>query len=170
MSWPCRGARWVAQSRAPAVAGRLARRSSSIVPEHGIRLQNEPLSVELEAKANTRFDDLSKQHRAIPGDIETRRKRLIYRSKQRGWLEVDLLLGTFAMEHVPSLTVAEMDEYEAILNCETIDIFNFVTAKDVVPPSLDTPMMARLQQYCRDSPLGRGVEEYAAAKAKSHLA
>ena len=37
-------------------------------------------------------------------DDETNRKRLIYRSKQRGWLEVDLLLGSFATKHVPEFT------------------------------------------------------------------
>ena len=52
---------------------------------------------------------------------EVRRKRLIYRSKQRGWLEVDLLMGTWAQAHVPSLTVAEMDEYEEILNLEVCE-------------------------------------------------
>ena len=52
-----------------------------------------------------------------------RRKRLVYRSKQRGWLEVDLLMGTFAVAHVPSMSTDELDEYEAILNQETIEIF-----------------------------------------------
>jgi succinate dehydrogenase assembly factor 2 len=29
---------------------------------------------------------------------EAHRKKLIYRSKQRGWLEVDLLMGSFAVK------------------------------------------------------------------------
>lgn len=36
----------------------------------------------------------------------TNRKRLVYRSKQRGWLEVDLLLGSFATKYVPEFTAA----------------------------------------------------------------
>ena len=32
--------------------------------------------------------------------LDIRKKRLVYRSKQRGWLEVDLLLGTWASENV----------------------------------------------------------------------
>ena len=40
---------------------------------------------------------LSSAERAGGVDAEAvRRKRLVYRSKQRGWLEVDLLLGTWA--------------------------------------------------------------------------
>lgn len=49
-------------------------------------------------------------------------------------LEVDLLLGTFATRHVPDMTLEQLREYEAIINCETIDIFNYVTKKDEPPP------------------------------------
>ena len=31
------------------------------------------------------------------------RKRLLYRSKQRGWLEVDIILGSWASHHLPKL-------------------------------------------------------------------
>ena len=40
-------------------------------------------------------------------------------------------MGTWATEHVPLLNAAELDQYEALLNQETIDIFNFVTGKEV---------------------------------------
>ena len=105
----------------------------------------------------------------MPSDEAVRKKRLIYRSKQRGWLEVDLLLGTWAVENVDGLTSAECDEYEDILNCETIDIFNFITGKDPVPPRLDTPVMKRLQDYCASAPLGTDPEAYATAKADANL-
>jgi len=123
----------------------------------------------LEARANARWDAYHAEHRAIPADDGVRRKRLIYRSKQRGWLEVDLLMGTWAVENVPALSAAELDEYEEILNCETIDIYNFITGKDPVPDRVDTPTMKRLQDYCATSPLGTRPDEYAAAKAESNL-
>ncbi|KAJ1390563.1 Flavinator of succinate dehydrogenase-domain-containing protein [Ochromonadaceae sp. CCMP2298] len=56
-----------------------------------------------------------------------RRKRMIYRSKQRGWLEADIILGAWAAKYVPGLTEPQLDEYEVILNEETIDVFNFIT-------------------------------------------
>ncbi|KAG5177891.1 Flavinator of succinate dehydrogenase-domain-containing protein [Tribonema minus] len=98
-----------------------------------------------------------------------RRKRLIYRSKQRGWLEVDLLLGTWAEANVMGLTAAEMDEYEAILNCETVDIFNYVSGVQAVPARLETPMMARLREYALSAPIGSTPSEYAAVKQKNRL-
>ncbi|KAH8092967.1 hypothetical protein JL720_5137 [Aureococcus anophagefferens] len=127
------------------------------------------LSDELEEKASGRWRELAAQHRVVPSDEAVRKKRLIYRSKQRGWLEVDLLLGTWAVENVDGLTSAECDEYEDILNCETIDIFNFITGKDPVPPRLDTAMMKRLQDYCDSTPLGTVPNEYAAKKAEANL-
>ncbi|CEG38244.1 membrane-spanning 4-domains subfamily a member 14 isoform x3 [Plasmopara halstedii] len=58
---------------------------------------------------------------------EANRKRIIYRSKQRGWLEVDLLLGRWASENVMQLSSDQLQQYEDILNEETIDIFNYIS-------------------------------------------
>ena len=127
------------------------------------------LSDELEQRASRRWAELATEHRKIPADDAVRRKRLIYRSKQRGWLEVDLLLGSWAAENVATLTKEECDAYEHILNCETIDIFNFITGKDPVPPRLDTPVMKRLQDYCASAPLGTDPDAYAAAKTDANL-
>ena len=75
------------------------------------------------------------------------RKRLIYRSKQRGWLEVDLLLGSFATQFIPTMSQEELDDYELILNQETLDIFNFIIERDPLPEELKTPVMQQLQDF-----------------------
>lgn len=98
-----------------------------------------------------------------------RRKRLVYRSKQRGWLEVDLLMGTWAEKNVPHLSVEEMDSYEDILNLETVDIFNFIAGNADPPAFVDTPMMKRLQAYVKSNPLGQSPASYASAKRESNL-
>ena len=51
--------------------------------------------------------------------------------------------------------MAECDAYEEILNCETIDIFNFITGKDPIPPRLDTDVLSGVQE----SPIGRFVTD-----------
>ena len=53
------------------------------------------------------------------------------------------------------LSVAELDQYEAILNRETIDIFNYITEKDPTPPEIDGTIMTELKEYCATSPLGK---------------
>jgi succinate dehydrogenase assembly factor 2 len=84
-------------------------------------------------------------------------------------LQVDLLLGTWAQANVMSLTAAEMDDYEAILNCETIDIFNYISGNTPCPKRVDTPMMATLRAWALSAPLGNSPKDYAAAKRNSGL-
>ena len=129
-------------------------------------------------KANERYAELKKEHHRLktenipensfaPSEKVTgidadliRRKRLLYRSKQRGWLEVDLLLGSWAAENVFSLTEEEMNQYEDLLNQETIDIFNLINKKiDPLPPHLDTKIMKRLQDYAYGKPFGSSSED-----------
>ena len=93
------------------------------------------LTIEQIIKVSEKNNYLRTKHLDIEGNLSihdkdiVRRKRMIYRSKQRGWLEADILLGSWAVLHVPSLSMEELDEYEIILNEETIDVFNYVTGK-----------------------------------------
>jgi succinate dehydrogenase assembly factor 2 len=107
-------------------------------------------------------------------NLDIRRKRLVYRSKQRGWLEVDLLLGTWAHENVHKLTVDELDQYEAFINQETIDIYNVITLRLDVPEHMKTPdgqgVVERIQAWARASPLGQAdPEKYKQVKTASKL-
>ena len=107
-------------------------------------------------------------------NLDIRRKRLIYRSKQRGWLEVDLLLGTWAHENVPQLTASELDEYEAFVNLETIDIYHVITLRLDVPEHMKTAdgngVVERIQAWARASPLGQAdPEKYKEVKTANKL-
>lgn len=46
--------------------------------------------------------------------LETMRARLLYQSRKRGTLESDLLLSTFARDHLPTMTRAELSEYDKV--------------------------------------------------------
>ena len=69
------------------------------------------------------FNKTSDNYNINDIELNIRRKRLIYRSKQRGWLEVDILLGTWANLYVNTLNINELYEYETFVNYETIDIY-----------------------------------------------
>lgn len=94
---------------------------------------------------------------ALPAgaSLVVRRKRLAYRSKQRGWLEVDLLMGSFADAHVGALDAAGLDAYEAILNRETLDLYNMITGKDEAPVELRGAVLDAIKAHVASSPLGR---------------
>jgi antitoxin CptB len=80
-------------------------------------------------------------------DIETRRKRLLYRSIYRGNKENDILLGQFARAHIASFGSAELDQYERLLDVGDNDIFDWVSAKACVPPEADTPVLRLLMAF-----------------------
>ncbi len=63
-------------------------------------------------------------------------KRLGYRLKQQGWLEVDLLLGAWASMNVHRLSAKELDQFKEFVNIETIDIYNVLTLRSDVPKGM----------------------------------
>lgn len=66
-------------------------------------------------------------------DPELRAKRLKFRSWHRGWKETDLILGQFADEKLQSLTPAEIDEYEALLEEDDDVIWAWIVGKSEAP-------------------------------------
>ena len=124
--------------------------------------------------AKPRSEEILARHTRLPDDSHDRQKRLIYRSKQRGWLEVDLLLGTWASQNVKKLNEQELDQFEAFVNMETIDIYNIITLRLDVPEELKTPdgsgVVERIQEWARNSPLGRAdPDKYKEVKTNNNL-
>jgi len=115
------------------------------------------------------------KHIKLPvDDIAIRQKRLIYRAKQRGWLEVDLLLGTWASQNVPRMQEGEeLDQFEDFVNMETIDIYNIITLRLDVPDELKRDgngVVERIQAWARSHPLGRAdPDTYEAVKTEHKL-
>jgi antitoxin CptB len=80
-------------------------------------------------------------------DIQTRRKRLIYRSWHRGTREMDLILGTFADKNAVGFSKAELDEYEALLQLQDPDLYNWITGAEIVPANVDSPLFQKLKSH-----------------------
>lgn len=80
-------------------------------------------------------------------DLETWRKRLLYRSTYRGNKENDILLGQFARAHIGEFDAAELDQYENLLAVGDNDIYDWVSGKTPVPPEQDTPVVRKLLAF-----------------------
>mmetsp|Transcript_10570 Transcript_10570/g.16024 ORF Transcript_10570/g.16024 Transcript_10570/m.16024 type:complete len:170 (+) Transcript_10570:74-583(+) len=123
---------------------------------------------EIDEKLRNRHTILESQLEPEVSD-QVRRKRMIYRSKQRGWLEADLLMGSWAVEHVPKLSKEQLDEYEMLLQEETIDIYNYISKKDPLPPHLENLSVIKdIQNYALTKNMA-SPEGYENVKRKTNL-
>jgi succinate dehydrogenase flavin-adding protein (antitoxin of CptAB toxin-antitoxin module) len=83
-------------------------------------------------------------------------RKLIYRSKQRGWLELDLLIGMWAESHLPHLSDTHLNAYSQFLDEENPDLFKWLTGQLPPPPHmsanpafmmLSTHVQQQLEEY-----------------------
>ena len=80
-------------------------------------------------------------------DLEIRRKRLRYHSWHRGTKELDLVLGQFAERHLPAMSEAEMNLYEAILDENEHDIYAWLAGREAVPSAHDNHIMRMILDF-----------------------
>ena len=80
-------------------------------------------------------------------ELETRRKRLLYRSVYRGNKENDILLGQFARAHIAEFGAVELDQYESLLSAGDNDIYDWVSGKSAVPAEADSPVLRMLLAF-----------------------
>ncbi|MDP6567762.1 MAG: succinate dehydrogenase assembly factor 2 [Alphaproteobacteria bacterium] len=80
-------------------------------------------------------------------DLETRRKRLRYRSWHRGTKELDLVLGQFAERHLAAMSELEMAQYEAILEEDEQDIYAWLARREPAPERHDNAVMKLILNF-----------------------
>eukprot|EP00391_Amoebophrya_sp_Ameob2_P011037 CAMPEP_0178994230 /NCGR_PEP_ID=MMETSP0795-20121207/7155_1 /TAXON_ID=88552 /ORGANISM="Amoebophrya sp., Strain Ameob2" /LENGTH=196 /DNA_ID=CAMNT_0020686401 /DNA_START=157 /DNA_END=747 /DNA_ORIENTATION=- len=64
------------------------------------------------------------------------RKGLSWRAKQRGWLELDWLVGTFAQKHLATLSEEECALFEEILEVDNPDLFQWLSSQKPAPKEM----------------------------------
>jgi antitoxin CptB len=79
--------------------------------------------------------------------LDTRRRRLLFRSWHRGIREMDLVLGRFADSELAQLSEAELDDYEKLLDIPDQQFFAWVSGAETVSKDYDTPMFRRLRDF-----------------------
>ena len=78
---------------------------------------------------------------------DIRRKRLLFRSWHRGTKESDLLLGSLAEPHLAAFSDAQLDLYEALLDNDDGDLFDWITGRGISSPGHDGEIMRMLQNF-----------------------
>lgn len=88
--------------------------------------------------------------------LDVRRKQLLFRAWHRGMREMDLILGRFADAEVATLTDAELDAFEALLEPQDQEVFSWISGAEPIPAEFDTPLFRRI---CDFHSSGRGLPE-----------
>jgi len=79
-------------------------------------------------------------------DRKTRLKRLRLRSWRRGIKEMDLMFGHFADEKMASLSEAELDAHEILMDEHDLDLLAWFTGQHETPKELETAL-SQVQNY-----------------------
>lgn len=72
-------------------------------------------------------------------------KRLRYRSWHRGCKETDLVLGTFCDRHLEAMSEDDLAHFEALLDEDDADIWNWLTGKTPCPNPEFAPLLEQLK-------------------------
>jgi antitoxin CptB len=79
--------------------------------------------------------------------LATRRKRLLYQSAHRGTQEADLLIGGFAVQYLPTLSVPQLDEFERLLDENDVDLVNWLTGRATAPNDVQGEVLDLLKNF-----------------------
>lgn len=82
-----------------------------------------------------------------PVDIETRRKRLLWRATHRGIKEMDLILGGFVVKHLEAFSEADIADLERIMDIPDQEMLSWATKQAEVPPDHSSPLLNRILAY-----------------------
>jgi antitoxin CptB len=81
------------------------------------------------------------------GESDTRRRRLLFRATHRGTFENDLMIGGFVRAHVATLTEADLDALESVMQIPDTDLADWLTGRVPIPPKEETPMLRRMRDF-----------------------
>lgn len=86
----------------------------------------------------------------MPGKISIRRRRIIHRARQRGLLELDILLGSWAAQHVPLLASRALSDVELLLDAPSPDALAWALGS-AAPKVFETDVLAAVRKHARST-------------------
>jgi antitoxin CptB len=85
------------------------------------------------------------------GDLNARKRRILFRAKHRGMKEMDLLLGRLADEVLGELDEAGVAAFERLLEVPDAVLLDWIAGAGAPPPEYDTALLERLRRYRFDT-------------------
>jgi antitoxin CptB len=79
-----------------------------------------------------------------PDDI--RRRRLLFRATHRGTHETDLLIGGYVAPRIATMSEADMDALEEVMELPDVDLADWLTGRFPIPADSDSPMLRAIKE------------------------
>lgn len=86
-------------------------------------------------------------------DLPVRRRKALYHAWHRGTRELDLLLGRFADAEIGTLTDAELDAFERLMEVPDRDLFGWILGRSEIPAEWNGSVLARVVAFAKANPL-----------------
>ncbi len=80
-------------------------------------------------------------------DLDPRRRRILFRAWHRGIREMDLIMGRYADAEIGTMSEADLDEFERLIEVPDRDLFRWITGEDAAPSNYDTAVFRRLKAF-----------------------
>lgn len=82
-------------------------------------------------------------------DVETRKKRILYRASHRGTKESDVIVGGFFAARTADLLESQLSDAERVLDLLDADLMDWIIKKLPVPEDVRSPLLDELVAYGR---------------------
>ena len=79
--------------------------------------------------------------------MDDRRKKLKFRAWRWGFREIDLILGGFVDWCFAELDETSLDAFEALLDAQDQEVYEWVTEQAPAPREHDTPVLASIRAF-----------------------
>jgi antitoxin CptB len=80
-------------------------------------------------------------------EIDTIRRKLRFRAWHRGTKEADLIMGQFADANIETMDQEALAQFDAILDAQDLDVYNWVIGKEPVPAEYDNDLMKQIMAF-----------------------
>lgn len=79
--------------------------------------------------------------------MDERRRKLKFRAWRRGFREMDLLMGSFADEHLPGLSDDDLSEFERLLATPDWEVYAWLIGQKSVPANFESALLTRMMEF-----------------------
>ena len=76
-----------------------------------------------------------------------RLKKLSFRAWRRGFKEADIILGNFADDYLDSMSDADLDTFELLLEVPDQDLYSWIIERDPAPAEFQSEILKQLNSF-----------------------